>query len=400
MKLIEREQYLSTLINVKNTPDIKVITGARRVGKSKLLLSFIHWIKKNEPESNVIYINLQDQDNEELLEYHTLHDYILKHHNKKSKNYLMIDEVQLCSGFEKALNSIHTKELFDIYVTGSNAFLMSSDLATLFTGKTFTVEVYPFSFREFMQYFKVAGSQIDAGFDDYLRNGGFAGSYAYKQDEQRLNYIEKDVYETIVTREIIQKYSIRNVQLFRNLSKFLMDNIGNLYSARSITKYLMQNKEAGSPNTIAKFIGYLTNAYVFYRADRFDIKGKQYLSSEQKYYLVDPSIRSAVNGNKGQDYGRVLENIVYIELLRRGYEVYVGKLYQKEVDFVAAKRNEQVYIQVSAYLDDPKTLEREMNPLLSIRDAYPKMIIARTHQAQYTVEGIIIRDIADWLANE
>ncbi|MCH3960859.1 MAG: ATP-binding protein [Solobacterium sp.] len=398
MRLIERESYLTTLINVKNTPDIKVITGARGVGKSKLLLSYIHWIKKNEPDSNIIYINLQDQDNEKLLEYHALHEYIIDNHNKKSQNYLMIDEVQLCKGFEKTLNSIHTKELFDVYVTGSNAFLMSSDLATLFTGRTFTIEVYPFSFKEFIQYFNI--SNIDFGFDDYLKTGGFAGSYAYKQDEQRLNYIEKDVYETIVTRDIIQKYSIRNTQLFRNLSRFLMDNIGNLYSARSITNYLKQNKETGSSTTVAKYIDYLTNAYVFYRADRFDIKGKKYLSSEQKYYLVDPSLRNAVNGNKNQDYGRMLENIVYLELLRRGYEVYVGKLYRKEVDFVAVKRDEQIYIQVSAYLDDPKTLDREMNSLLNIRDAYPKMIIARTHLPQYTMKGILIRDIADWLAND
>lgn len=397
MKLIERKGYLEVLKNVKNTPDIKIITGVRRSGKSKLLLSFIEWLKNQEKNSNIIYINLQETENENLLEYHCLHDYVLKQYDKEKENYLFIDEVQLCTHFEKAINSIHTKEIYDIYVTGSNAFLLSSDLATLFTGRTFTIEVFPFSFKEFLIYFE--RSDIDKAFNDYLKIGGFAGSYLYNQLEQKYDYIQRDVYETIVTRDIVQKYKIRNKGLFENLTNYLIDNISNLTSSRNITNYLISNNDRVSHNTIINYIKYLCHAYVFYKVKRFDIKGKKYLATEQKYYLVDHTIKYAILGTKNQDLGRMLENIVYIELLRRGYEVYIGKLYKKEIDFVALKRNEQIYIQVTTFLEDEKTINREIIPLLKIKDAYPKIIIARTHQEMYTIQGIKVIDIAEWLMN-
>ena len=282
-------------------------------------------------------------------------------------------------------------------MTGSNAFLLSSDLATLFTGRTFTIEVFPFSFQEFLVYFD--RDDTDQAFNDYLRIGGFAGSYLYHQIEQKYDYIQKDVYETIVTRDIVQKYKIRNKGLFENLTNYLIDNISNLTSSRNITNYLISNYDKVSHNTIINYIKYLCHAFVFYRVKRFDIKGKKYLATEQKYYLVDHSIKYATLGIKNQDLGSTLENIVYIELLRRGYEVYVGKLYKKEIDFVALKRNEQIYIQVSTFLEDENTIDREVTPLLKIKDAYPKIIIARTHQEMYTIQGIKVIDIADWLTS-
>lgn len=396
MKLIERTFYLNQLKSVQNTPDIKVITGVRRSGKSKLLTSFIECINKECKNANVVYINMQETENEHLLEYHALHDYILQHHDSTKDNYLFIDEVQLCPQFEKAINSIHTKEIYDIYVTGSNAFLLSSDLATLFTGRTFVIEVFPFSFKEFLVYFD--RNDYDLAFNDYLKIGGFSGSYLYKELEQKYNYLQKDVYETIVTRDIVTKYKIRNKGLFENLTRFLIDNISNLSSARNIVNYLTSSKNKVSHNTIINYIKYLCNAFVFYEVKRFDLKGKKYLSTEQKYYLVDHAIKYAILGSKNQDLGRMLENIVYMELKRRGYEVYVGKLYKKEIDFVAIKRNEQIYIQVSAFLDDENTMKRELDPLLNIKDGYPKLIIARTHQEEYSVDGIKIIDIAEWLS--
>lgn len=396
MKLIERTFYLNQLKSVQNTPDIKVITGVRRSGKSKLLTSFIECINKECKNANVVYINMQETENEHLLEYHALHDYILQHHDSTKDNYLFIDEVQLCPQFEKAINSIHTKEIYDIYVTGSNAFLLSSDLATLFTGRTFVIEVFPFSFKEFLIYFD--RNDYDLAFNDYLKIGGFSGSYLYKELEQKYNYLQKDVYETIVTRDIVTKYKIRNKGLFENLTRFLIDNISNLSSARNIVNYLTSSKNKVSHNTIINYIKYLCNAFVFYEVKRFDLKGKKYLSTEQKYYLVDHAIKYAILGSKNQDLGRMLENIVYMELKRRGYEVYVGKLYKKEIDFVAIKRNEQIYIQVSAFLDDENTMKRELDPLLNIKDGYPKLIIARTHQEEYSVDGIKIIDIAEWLS--
>lgn len=396
MKLIERTFYLEQLKSIINTPDIKVITGVRRSGKSKLLVSFIDWINKNDDNANIVYINMQETENEHLLEYHALHDYILKHYDMTKDNYLFIDEVQLCSQFEKAINSIHTKEIYDIYVTGSNAFLLSSDLATLFTGRTFIIEVYPFSFKEFLLYFD--RSDYDQAFNDYLKVGGFAGSYLYKDLEQKYNYLQRDVYETIVTRDIVTKYKIRNRGLFENLTHFLIDNISNLSSARNIVNFLTSSKNKVSHNTVINYMKYLCNAFVFYEVKRFDLKGKKYLSTEHKYYLVDHAIKYAILGTKNQDLGRMLENIVFMELKRRGYEIYIGKLYKKEIDFVAIKRNEQIYIQVSTYLDNEDTMKRELDPLLNIRDGYPKMIIARTHQEEYSVEGIKIIDIAEWLS--
>lgn len=395
MKLIERSYYLDQLKSVQYTPDIKVITGVRRAGKSKLLLSFIEWIKKNNENANIVYINMQETENEPLLEYHVLHSYILEHYDITKENYLFIDEVQLCNQFEKAINSIHTKEIFDIYITGSNAFLLSSDLATLFTGRTFIIEVYPFSFKEFLLYYD--RDDYDQAFNDYLKIGGFAGSYLYKSLEQKYNYLQRDVYETIVTRDIVTKYKIRNKGLFENLANYLIDNISNLSSARNIVNYLTSNKNKVSHNTVINYIKYLCNAFVFYEVKRYDLKGKKYLSTEQKYYLVDHAIKYAILGNKNQDLGRILENIIYMELKRRGYEVYIGKLYKKEIDFVAIKRNEQLYIQVSTFLDNENTMKRELEPLLNIKDGYPKMIIARTHQEEYSIEGIKVVDIAQWL---
>lgn len=396
MKLIERTYYLEQLKSVQHTPDIKVITGVRRSGKSKLLISFIDWINKNNENVNVVYINMQETENEPLLEYHALHNYILEHYDATKDNYLFIDEVQLCHQFERAINSIHTKEIFDIYVTGSNAFLLSSDLATLFTGRTFIIEVYPFSFKEFLLYFD--RTDYDQAFTDYLKIGGFAGSYLYKDLEQKYNYLQRDVYDTIVTRDIVTKYKIRNKGLFENLTHYLIDNISNLSSARNIVKYLISSKNKVSHNTVINYIKYLCNAFVFYEVKRFDLKGKKYLSTEQKYYLVDHAIKYAILGTKNQDLGRMLENIVYMELRRRGYEIYIGKLYKKEIDFVAIKRNEQIYIQVSTFLDNENTMKRELDPLLNIKDGYPKMIIARTHQEEYSIEGIKVVDIAEWLS--
>lgn len=395
MKIIERTFYLEQLKSVLNTPDIKVITGVRRSGKSKLLVSFIDWINENQDNANIVYINMQETENEPLLEYHALHQYILNHYDASKDNYLFIDEVQLCDQFEKAVNSIHTKEIFDIFVTGSNAFLLSSDLATLFTGRTFIVEIYPFSFKEFLLYFD--RTDYDQAFNDYLKIGGFSGSYLYKNLDQKYNYLQKDVYETIVTRDIVTKYKIRNKGLFENLTHYLIDNISNLSSARNIVNYLASSKNKASHNTVINYIKYLCNAFVFYDVKRFDLKGKKYLSTEQKYYLVDHAIKYAILGTKNQDLGRMMENIVYMELKRRGYEIYIGKLYKKEIDFVAIKRNEQTYIQVTTFLDNENTLKRELDPLLNIKDGYPKMIIARSHQEEYSIEGIKIIDIAEWL---
>lgn len=397
MKLIKREQYLNKLINVVGTPDIKVITGVRRCGKSKLLESFKTYLKKEILDCNIIQINFNLPSYEHLLTYHALYEYIESHYEEDKNNFVFIDEVQMCEGFEKAINGLHASEKYNIYITGSNAFLLSSDLATLFTGRTFEIKVYPFSFQEYLIYFNCK-DQYEA-FNKYMIEGGMSGSYLYKEQEAKYDYIA-DVFDTLIVRDIKQKYKIRNVPLLEKIVDFLMDNISNLSSARNITNNLESLNEKVNHTTVYSYMQYLCNAFAFYKIRRYDIKGKKYLSSNEKYYLSDHAFRYAKLGTKNMDYGRILENIVAIELLRRGYEVYVGVLYKKEIDFVAVKRNEKIYIQVSDNISDEKTFEREVSPLLQIKDAYPKLVIARTRNNEYQYEGIKIIDISDWLLNK
>lgn len=396
MKLINRTDYLNKLISVMGTPDIKVITGVRRCGKSKLLEAFKHYISANVKNANIIHINFNLPDYDNLTEYRPLYDYINASYTEGSENFVLIDEIQMCNNFEKAINGLHASEKFDIYIIGSNAFLLSSDLATLFTGRTFEIKVYPFSFAEYVKYFEY--TDLYAAFDKYVIEGGMAGSYTYKDREAKYDYIA-EVYNTLIVRDIRQKYKIRNTALMDRLSDFLMDNISNLTSARAITDTFNNNRDKINHKTVGSYIQYLCNAFAFYKVQRYDIKGKKYLSSTEKYYLSDHAFRYARLGTKNMDYGRVLENIVAMELMRRGYEVYAGILYKKEIDFVAIKRDEKLYIQVSYNIIDDKTFQREVSPLLAIHDAYPKTVIARTRHESYLYEGIKIVDFSEWLTN-
>lgn len=398
MKTILRKEYLDRMIDLNGTPDIKIITGIRRSGKSQLMHSYIEYLKLHFQNLNIIFIDFMDLEFEDIKEYHALHSYVEKHFQLDKTNYLFVDEVQMCPKFELAINSLHSKGKYDIYLTGSNAFLLSADLATLFTGRYIQIHIFPFSFKEFSLYFDDE-KDIDHLFDEYVLKGGLAGSYAYKTEKDRKNYI-KEVYETIVNRDLVQKYNLPNTGVLERLSEFLMDNISNLTSTNNVSKLLCANDTSTNHVTTGKYIKYLCNAYVFYDVKRYDIKGKKYLESSEKFYLCDIGIRFAILGSRNMDYGRAYENIVCIELLRRGYDVYVGKLYQKEIDFVAMRGSEKIYIQVCDNIANADTFEREYAPLLQIRDAYPKMIIARTKHPEYSYEGIRILDIAKWLLDK
>ncbi len=397
MKLIERGFYLDKLKGVIGTPDIKVITGIRRSGKSKLLEAFRDYLLETDRDANMIHINFNLSEFEKLLEYHALNAYIEQAYVPGKNNYVLIDEVQMCEGFERAINNLHASEKFDIYITGSNAFLLSSDLATLFTGRTFEIEVFPFSFREFMQYFELTDPY--AALNRYIQEGGMSGSYLYQTPEAKYDYIA-DVFDTLIARDIQKKYKIRNMPLMEQLCDFLIDNISNLTSARSVAKSFTSAQVKTNDRTISAYLKYLCDAFAFYRIRRYDIQGKRYLASNDKYYLCDHAFKYAKLGTKNADYGRSMENLVAIELLRRGYELYAGVLYKKEIDFVALRRGEKLYIQVASSIDDPDTFQREVDPLLKVKDAYPKMILTRTRQGAYQYEGVHIVDVADWLIAE
>ena len=395
MKTIVRKNYLNRIIELKDTPDIKIITGIRRSGKSKLMQAYIEYLKTNYDNINIIFIDFMDLKFEEIKEYHALHSYVEQHYVAGKMNYLFVDEVQMCPKFELVINSLYSKGKYDIYVTGSNAFLLSADLATLFTGRYIEIHVFPFSFQEYCEYYSDV-SDKDKLFDEYSFKGGLAGSYLYPNDRDRGTYI-KEVYETIVTRDLVQKYALPDTTVLQRLSEFLMDNISNLTSPNKVSQLLNANNVSTTHVTVRKYIKYLCNAFVFYDIKRYDIRCKRYLESSEKFYLCDTGIRYAILGSRNMDYGRVYENMVCIELLRRGYDVYVGKLYQKEIDFVAQRGSEKIYIRVSDNISAQETFEREYSPLLQIRDAYPKMIIARTRHPKYSYEGIMIYDIAEWL---
>ena len=382
---------------LKDTPDIKIITGIRRSGKSNLMLAYIEYLKNEFDDANIIFIDYMDLEFEEMKEYHALHKYVEDRYDKGKKNYLFVDEVQLCPKFELAINSLYSKNKYDIYITGSNAFLLSADLATLFTGRYIEIHVFPFSFKEYCEYYSEENDK-DKLFEEYFIKGGLAGSYAYNTDLDRITYI-KEVYETIVNRDLVQKYNLPDTGVLRQLSEFLMDNVSNLTSPNRVSDILAANEVSTNHVTIGKYIKYLCNAFVFYDIKRYDIRGRKYLETWDKFYMCDTGMRYAVLGSRNLDYGRVYENMVCIELLRRGYEVYVGKLYQKEIDFVVQRGSEKIYIQVSDNISNQETFEREYTPLLQIRDAYPKMIIARTKHPKYTYEGIEVCDIVDWLLN-
>ena len=393
MKTIKREKYLSRIIELRGTPDIKIITGIRRSGKSRLMQDYISYLKENDDNINIIFIDYMDLRYEDLKEYHALYSYVESRFEEGKTNFLFIDEVQMCPDFELAVNSLYGNGKYDIYITGSNAFLLSADLATLFTGRYIQIHVFPFSFSEYCEYF---ADETDRNrlFDEYVIKGGLAGSYPYRTERDRVGYI-KEVYETIVTRDLVQKYGLHADTSLYNLSEFLMDNIGNLTSPNKVSTILNSKNVTTNHVSAGRYIRYLCNAFVFYDVKRYDIKGKKYLETSDKFYICDTGMRYAVLGSRNMDYGRAYENIVAIELLRRGYNLYVGKLYQKEIDFVAVKGSEKIYIQVSDDISNPDTFRREYEPLLKIGDAYPKTIIARTRHEEYTYEGITVVDIAE-----
>lgn len=394
MRLIKRPYYLEKLIELKDIPDIKIITGVRRSGKSKLLDAFYDYLVSEPSGKNIIRIKLNLKKHEKLLNPDELYKYVDELYVDGVTNYLIIDEIQQCVGFERIINSFYEEERFDIYLSGSNAFMLSSDLATLFGGRYFDLKMYPFSFREFNIYYD--NKNPISSFDDYVIKGGMSGSYLYRAQREAYEYIN-GIYKKTISKDIVKRFKVENEQLLVMVADFLMDNIGNKTSIRNIANSLTSNSYKTNDKTVGSYVDYLCKSFLFYPFTRYDIKGTKFLESDKKYYLVDLSFRFANIGTKNMDYGRLYENLVAIELLRRGYEVYVGVLYEKEIDFVAMKDGYKYYIQVSDDISREDTFKREVEPLLKIKDAYPKMLIARTKHPESQYEGIRIVDIGEWL---
>ena len=400
MKIIKREYYLNKLASVVLTHSIKVITGARRSGKSKIMEVFADYLTSNDKKANIIFVKLQLPQNKHLKKQESLYAYITSKWIKNKNNYVLIDEIQDCEGFEELVTGIYEEEKYDIYITGSNAFLLSSDLATLFTGRTFQVHVMPFSFAEMIKYYEYERRDYEDAFDQYVMFGGFSGCYQYKTAKDKYNYIANEVYAPIIQLDVLERNKVNKKTALKSISDFLIGNIGNTTNSLPITNYLNSKKVDISNKITSKYIGYLTETYLFSRINRYDVIGKKYLSTDNKYYLCDHAIKYAMHGTKDLDYGRVNENIVYWELIRRGYEVYIGKYKNIEIDFICQSQKERLYVQVSLDIDTDKTLARELKPLLAIKDNYKKIIITRSRQPEKEIDGIKIYSIINWLLNE
>ncbi len=397
--MIQRKEYLDNLKALKDKQVIKVISGVRRCGKSTLFELYIEYLKQSgADDGQIISINLEALENAGLLDYRALYNYIKEKLVQDKMNYIFIDEIQKCVGFEKAVDSLFIRKNCDVYITGSNAYLLSGELATLLSGRYIQIDMLPFSFKEYYEAKRESGKSKQELFDAYLRYGSFP-YVAYLEDDERIisQYIE-GIYNTILIKDVAVREKINDITVLENILKTVASSVGSPISAKKISDTLASGGRRISPNTVENYLRALADSYILYNAARYDIKGRQFLKTLGKYYFVDTGIRNHIISQSAKDLGHLLENAVYLELLRRKNRVNIGKLSEKEVDFVATDMNEVEYYQVSASVLDEKTLERELAPLKEIKDNYPKILLTLDdigNGANY--QGIRQINVIDWL---
>lgn len=399
--MLKREKYLNQLIESKDLNLIKVITGVRRCGKSTLLLQYKEYLlSQNIQEKNIIYMNFESAEWYNIKNYEDLYNYINKNKNT-GKNYILLDEVQNVEKWEKAVNSLLVDINCDIYITGSNAYLLSSELTTLLAGRVLTIKIYPFSFKEFLEEYPFKENQDKyEKFDKYLKYGGMPMLVNMKDNEQiMMNYLN-DVKEVVLKKDVINRNSIKDIVFLDNLIKYMASCIGNLTTPNSIAEYMKTNGSRITNETVDSYLRMLENAFFIYRVPRYELKGKQLLKTQGKYYFIDNGLKNIIEGISSYDTGSSYENLIYIELLRRGYEVYVGKYNEVEIDFIAIKPNEKVYYQVTRSIMDEKVEEREKKSLLSINDNYKKVILTMDNVKNKQIDGIEVINIIDFLMSD
>lgn len=395
--MINRDSYLQTLIKWKDHEVIKVITGVRRSGKSTLFTLYINYLKsQNILQNQIISVNLEDLAYEHLLDYKSLYKYITDLMVSDNKYYIFIDEVQNCKKFEKVVDSLFVKPNADVYITGSNAYMLSGELATLLSGRYVTTHMLPLSFSEYTS--AVVGKNEQSTFNDYLKFGSFPYITRISDDEELVRSYMDGIYNTILVKDVARREGINDISLLESIIKTLITSIGSPISSNKIANTIISSGRKISVNTVDKYLKCLTDCYFFYKVDRYDIKGREHLRTLGKYYLVDTGIKNLLIANTASDLGHMIENVVFLELLRKGYKVSIGKIAEKEVDFVATRGQEMIYIQVSATVMDESTLERELAPLKAIRDNYPKLLITLdVVGASSNFDGILQKNLIDWL---
>ena len=407
--MIERKNYLEKLIAWKDEKVIKVVTGIRRCGKSTLLDLYKEYLKKNGVEDGqIVAVNFEDLDNEALQDYKALYAYLSDRLCSGKMTYIFLDEIQKVEGFEKVVDSLYIKENVDVYMTGSNSWLLSGELATLLSGRYIELKMLPFSFAEF--YKSQGGGDADRLFADYMANGSFPYIATMDRTKEKTDMYLEGIYNTVIVKDIEErqnrkekdpnKRKVSDISLLKNISKFLASSIGSPVSVKRIADYITSSGRKVSQNTIDDYIEALVQAYVFYQAERYDVEGKQLLKQNGKFYIVDLGLRRYLLPKREYDLGYSLENVIYLEFLRRGYELNVGKMGQAEVDFVAKKDNVISYYQVTASLTEQTTFEREIGPLKKINDNYPKKILTLDRFTLGNYEGIEVLNAVDWLLGE
>ena len=397
--MLLRKKYLNQLIDGKDLNLIKVITGVRRCGKSTLLLQYKDYlISQNIPDEDIIYMNFESAKWYDIKDYKDLYNYIKKNLKNQNKKYILLDEVQNVEKWEKAVNSLLVDINSDIYITGSNAYLLSSELTTLLAGRVLTIKIYPFSYKEFLEEYSFKNDEDKfEKFDKYLKYGGMPMIVNMKDNENLiLNYLS-DLKEVVLKKDVINRNKIKDVVFLDNLIKYMSTVIGNLTTPNAIAEFMKKNGTNISNETVDSYLNMLENAYFIYRVPRYELKGKQLLKTQGKYYFVDNGLKNIIAGISSYDTGSSYENLIYIELLRRGYEVYVGQYNDIEIDFIAIKPNERVYYQVTRSIMDEKVEEREKKSLLAINDNYKKVILTMDNVKNKQIDGIEVINIIDFL---
>lgn len=406
--MVRRTEYLQRLLSWKDEQVIKVITGIRRCGKSTLLRQYQDLLREQGVgEEQIISINFEELEYEPLLEYHALYQYVKERLCPDKMTYIFLDEVQKVAEFQKVVDSLYVKENTDLYITGSNAYLLSGNLATLLTGRYVELSMLPLSFRE---YTEITGTQGDIAFAEYLKYGGLPYVAAMEKTEEKVSTYLEGIYNTVIVKDIEDRQSrkesdpdkrkVTDITLLKTIARYLASVIGSQVSVKSVADYLTSNGRKASPNTVDDYMEALAESFIFYPVERFDIVGKQVLKTNQKWYMVDLGLRSNILPRRNYDLGFSLENVVYFELLRRGYQVNIGKINSGEVDFVAQKQGTITYFQVTADMTAQETFEREMKPLRAIRDNYPKVVLTLDRFTPGDYEGIQVLQVTDWLMGE
>ena len=395
--MLIRKQYLDLLIKYKDINLVKVITGVRRSGKSTLLLQYKDYLLKTSVnKSNIIYMNFESVEWDEIKTYKELYKYIKSKYNNK-KLYILLDEIQSVENWEKCVNSLLVDINCDIYITGSNAYLLSSELTTLIAGRVATIKVYPFSFKEYIETYPFTDENIEEKFNQYMLYGSMPMLTKIGTNEMLITNYLTDIKDVVLKKDVIARNKIKDISLLENLMKYVASTIGTLITPNAISEFLTKNGYKTHNETIDSYLKMLENAFIIYKTPRYNVQGKQLLKTQRKYYFIDLGIRNILNGYTQYDSGSAYENIVYLELLRRGYDVYVGKYNQIEIDFVAIKPEETIYYQVSRSILDEKVEEREKKSLLSVNDNYEKIILTMDKVKNKTIEGIKVINIIDFL---